>query len=97
MKPKASATITPKQSATVSSSTHKGSDQKTVAGKTPPGAKTHKGKETTKPKSVQKISSSSKVIDPKKKSIFSPENSSDSEAGKPFKGQTKTTTQVSIF
>lgn len=75
VKPKATATITPK------TATHK-----SVTGKTPPGAKgptkAAQSKENAKSKPNPKASLVTKVIDPKKKSIFSPENSSDSESGK---------------
>ncbi|XP_050297334.1 histone acetyltransferase KAT7 [Anthonomus grandis grandis] len=91
VKPKASATINPKQPATSNSSNReKSSNQKSSGGKTVPPSK-GKGKEVARPKTK----STSKVIDPKKKSIFSPENSSDSEGGKPSnKGPSKSVSQA---
>ncbi|KAL1501032.1 hypothetical protein ABEB36_006437 [Hypothenemus hampei] len=68
VKPKASATIIPKQNVTTSAMTQKVANLKPAAGRATQGGK---GKESK--------STKAKIIDSKKKSIFSPENSSDSE------------------
>ncbi|XP_030751236.1 histone acetyltransferase KAT7 [Sitophilus oryzae] len=94
VKPKVSATITPKPSTALSQKTI----AKNIAGKNGQGSKgqvKNVASKETKSKANQKNVSASKVSDPKKKSIFSPENSSDSEAGKPVSKaqQVKTTSQ----
>ncbi|CAG9760562.1 unnamed protein product [Ceutorhynchus assimilis] len=77
VKPKASATLTPKPTASASQkiANHKQAGKvNTSGGKAPP-----KTKEPLKPRLTQRNASSAKIVDSKKKSIFSPENSSDSD------------------
>lgn len=92
VKPKASATITPKTVGAANSGSGKSAVQKQVPGKVIAAAK-----QPPKPKENVKRVSTARIVDSKKKSIFSPENSSDSDTKPNTKTQTKVTTQVSLL
>lgn len=93
VKPKASATITPKS--TVGSANS--GPGKSVVQKQVPGKVIAAAKQPPKPKESVKRVSTARIVDSKKKSIFSPENSSDSDSKPNTKTQTKVTTQVSTL
>lgn len=91
VKPKATATITPK---TTAGSANSGPG-KSVVQKPVPGKVIAAAKQPPKPKDSVKRVSTARIVDSKKKSIFSPENSSDSDSKPNTKTQPKVTTQVS--